>query len=570
MAAGGSDGNSSLLITSEDPIFEDLPKEAICPVCKHVLHNAHQLMCGHHVCQECINPLFNGNETIQCPTGDEECELLQKKEVFKDAYKIKEIKKLRVYCNYMKAGCKEIMMLKELSEHLKNCPYKPLPCTHVDSGCTYTGPSKDLQQHLDNVCQYVKVQCTHCGQQMQRRQLQEHENELCPQVMESCPYQCGSQKLPRVEMKEHKKTCPRRPAKCPYHVISCKFEGSEEQVANHCKETADYHLQLVLPFAKNMDDLNRQMKLELEKVEKEKDKVKEKMVDLRITIEELHVEIKSYKIQINDLKVKIVAQTEKILKMEESVPEFSKKDPVVTNSTDIRTLKQMQETLSEKLRNLEQRGSTGGVGLSGTSEIGDSSMAGQLGNLVQQIKNHDRQIAIQDIRMAELDLKFQILETANYDGVLMWKIRDYARRKQEAITGRTLSLYSQPFYTDRFGYKMCARVYLNGDGMGKGTHLSLFFVVMQGEFDALLPWPFQQKVTLKLLDHDTGGRDGIEDSFQPDPSSNSYIRPTSEMNVATGCPLFVSHAVLETRKFIRDDTLFIKVQVDTRIDRIRR
>ncbi|KAJ8308685.1 hypothetical protein KUTeg_013559 [Tegillarca granosa] len=41
------------------------------------------------------------------------------------------------------------------------------------------------------------------------------------------------------------------------------------------------------------------------------------------------------------------------------------------------------------------------------------------------------------------------------------------------------------------------------------------------------------------------------------------------MNVATGCPLFVSHAVLETRKFIRDDTLFIKVQVDTRIDRIR-
>ena len=39
-----------------------------------------------------------------------------------------------------------------------------------------------------------------------------------------------------------------------------------------------------------------------------------------------------------------------------------------------------------------------------------------------------------------------------------------------------MSLYSQPFYTGRYGYKMCGRVYLNGDGMGKGTHLSLFFL----------------------------------------------------------------------------------------------
>ena len=44
------------------------------------------------------------------------------------------------------------------------------------------------------------------------------------------------------------------------------------------------------------------------------------------------------------------------------------------------------------------------------------------------------------------------------------------------------------------GYKMCARIYLNGDGMGKGTHVSLFFVIMRGQYDALLKWPFRQKV----------------------------------------------------------------------------
>lgn len=52
------------------------------------------------------------------------------------------------------------------------------------------------------------------------------------------------------------------------------------------------------------------------------------------------------------------------------------------------------------------------------------------------------------------------------------------------------------FYTSKYGYKMCLRIYLNGDGTGRGTHLSLFFVVMRGHSDALLKWPFNQKVIL--------------------------------------------------------------------------
>ena len=50
------------------------------------------------------------------------------------------------------------------------------------------------------------------------------------------------------------------------------------------------------------------------------------------------------------------------------------------------------------------------------------------------------------------------------------------------------------FYTAKYGYKLCLRLYLNGDGTGKRTHLSLFIVIMRGEYDALLPWPFRNKV----------------------------------------------------------------------------
>lgn len=177
--------------------------------------------------------------------------------------------------------------------------------------------------------------------------------------------------------------------------------------------------------------------------------------------------------------------------------------------------------------------------------------------------NQSRQLGLQDARLAELDLRFQILETINYEGVLLWKIMNYRRRKQEAISGKTLSLYSSPFFTSRYGYKMCARVYLNGDGMGKGTHFSIFFVVMQGEYDALLQWPFRQKVTFMILDQ-SGSKRHLSDSFKPDPNSSSFKRPLAEMNIASGCPLFVSHSILESStNYIRDDALFVKINVDT-------
>ena len=162
-------------------------------------------------------------------------------------------------------------------------------------------------------------------------------------------------------------------------------------------------------------------------------------------------------------------------------------------------------------------------------------------------------------------MRFQCLETTTYDGTLIWKIREYSRRKQEAVVGTTLSLYSQPFYTSRYGYKMCARVYLNGDGIGKGSHMSLFFVLMRGDYDALLPWPFRQKVVFTLNGQETGKKN-MQDTFRPDPTSSSFKRPVNEMNVATGCPLFVAHSVIEAKPYLVNDTVFIKVAVENVIN----
>ena len=167
-----------------------------------------------------------------------------------------------------------------------------------------------------------------------------------------------------------------------------------------------------------------------------------------------------------------------------------------------------------------------------------------------------------DAIRAEFDLRLLSQETTSFEGVLIWKIPDFNRHFEEARTGKMPSLYSPPFYTSRHGYKTCARVYLYGDGVGKSSHMSVFFVVMRGEFDALLPWPFHQKVTLTLLDQSPGKRH-ISDTFMPDPSSSSFQRPSSEMNIASGCPRFISIDTLRTANgYVKDNTIFLRVAID--------
>ena len=160
------------------------------------------------------------------------------------------------------------------------------------------------------------------------------------------------------------------------------------------------------------------------------------------------------------------------------------------------------------------------------------------------------------------ELRLQLIERASYNGILIWKVDEFERRRKEAMEGVTLSLYSTPFFTSRHGYKMCARAYLNGDGLGKGTHLSFFFVIMRGPYDALLPWPFRQKVTLTLINQ--AGKKHQSDSFRPDPHSSSFQRPgRKEMNIASGCPMFIRIEHLLNGGFVKDDAIYLRVVVDT-------
>ncbi|CAF4532462.1 unnamed protein product, partial [Didymodactylos carnosus] len=165
--------------------------------------------------------------------------------------------------------------------------------------------------------------------------------------------------------------------------------------------------------------------------------------------------------------------------------------------------------------------------------------------------------------LASVKQKIADIESASFDGTLMWKVAHVSEKRADAQSERQTSICSALFYSSPTGYKMRARLYLNGDGNAKRTHMSLFFAIVKGEYDAVLKWPFNHKVTFCLYDQ-SGQNRHIIDSFRPDIKSNSFQRPRSEINTASGIPKFFPLSTLleNGSSYVRDDTMFIKISVD--------
>ena len=267
-----------------------------------------------------------------------------------------------------------------------------------------------------------------------------------------------------------------------------------------------------------------------------------------------------------ELKSKLAQQEERIRQLESS-RQNSSNSATAFDSTFVKELLQRITTEEGKTANLELllvEGNRLNEELQrkvSTVARQQESSNGTTDRLQRQFESMSHSLALRNVMLTDLDEYVRQQEVSSHDGILLWKITEFAKKRQDAVSGQQTSFYSPCFFTSRYGYKMCARIYLNGDGIGRGTHISVFFVVMRGEYDALLRWPFRQKVTFMLLDQNNV--EHVIDSFRPDPNSSSFQRPRRETNIASGCPTFCPLSELNDHAYVRDDTMFLKVIVDT-------
>ena len=83
---------------------------------------------------------------------------------------------------------------------------------------------------------------------------------------------------------------------------------------------------------------------------------------------------------------------------------------------------------------------------------------------------------------------------------------------------------------------------------------------MKSEFDNLLGWPFKSSIKFKLVNQQKPGYDKIE-TFNPDQQSTSFKKPKNDMSIASGCPMFISINSFKNDGFVKDDCIFIEIDV---------
>nr|XP_006813216.1 PREDICTED: TNF receptor-associated factor 2-like [Saccoglossus kowalevskii] len=442
--------------------------------------------------------------------------------VFPDRAIAREMMKLQVRCVYY--GCDWDGYFLQYKEHRASCEFCVISCPV--EGCSQEIQRRNLSRHKKDECYMRNTKCQHCNDDFIYRDLKTHHTR-CLKMKVSCDW-CGI-----VMLRE-------------------KIEKDEQSI--HNKQAAQHHIHLLLQTILAMDKM-------------------------KVNINEYSTQIQQMTTLLESQKTKIQNLTQTTGNLENQVGQCANqlarktvgagmKEAVNNWQTKINELRANIVKLEKKLETYEaivsvlsrEAECTGG-NLKFVQRQGDQFKE-QIRILENNCKSQDRIIAQKDVSLAEQDVRIQALEMTSYDGILLWKITDFARKRRDAISGRTPSIYSPYFFTSHHGYKLCARLYLNGDGMGKGNHVSLFFVVMKGEYDAILKWPFRQKVTLMWLDQ--SNREHVIDAFRPDPSSNSFKRPTGDMNIASGCPLFMPLSVIDNRRceYVKDDTAFIRIIVD--------
>ncbi|XP_044045280.1 TNF receptor-associated factor 5 isoform X5 [Siniperca chuatsi] len=382
--------------------------------------------------------------------------------------------------------------------------------------CTSVVTLNHLQEHLRS-CQYEQLQCCNpgCRAALQRRYLQEHLTDTCPQRMEPCPHCQQPQRLSLIQ--DHvQSSCPEVEVDCP----------------NSCPQKVPRN---------KVEVLHQEAQLRQQEVQTDS-----------LLLAGLQKKIRPL-LQQNSSHEHIVSTAQRTLSRQE--------DALSTIQLDVQ---QVSRILGPGLEELEQlRKSLDAV----IEEVSATeALKEHLETLEENLKRHSGLLDLHAAQLSRNKQHLQELEATSYDGKLIWKIDNFRNRREAEAKGQPPCLSSVPFHTGRCGYKMAAKVYLNGDGEGRGTHLSLYVVLMPGDFDALLPWPFRQTVSLFVLDQ-SGAGNHRSLSFRPDPTSKSFQRPAAESvsNVAVGFSCFIPLNKLDTPQnaaYVNDDTLFVKVKVD--------
>ena len=154
----------------EEERFEhEVDSKLLCPICSNVLKDPVQCQNEHYFYRSCIKKHLHENSET-CPMCQDH---LTEETLTKPPRLLTNMLEcLKIRCDHAKRGCRELIKLEFLHQHVKSCGYSPTRCTN--SGCSQVINQQDKELHENKLCPFRMFVCDDCKEQVLRKSRRVH------------------------------------------------------------------------------------------------------------------------------------------------------------------------------------------------------------------------------------------------------------------------------------------------------------------------------------------------------------------------------------------------------------
>ena len=492
------------------------------------------------------------------------------------------------HCNFQ-ATYEEVV-----DAHLPECKYVPLQCPNL---CGVTCEREDMEDHM-KMCRLEEIGCEFsgvgCDGRFRREDQEEHTRQdsqkhltltasLAVETKEQVQQKLLEQdKKHKEEEEELRKTIDEWEKKMKDQLQQKLLEQDKKHKEEGKKQIADQETKIDEREKKMKDQFQQKLQ---EQDKKHKEEGKKLIADQETKIDEREKKMKDQlqqKLQEQDKKHKEEGK-KLIADQETKIDEREKK---------------MKDQLQQKLQEQDKKHKEEGKKLIADQETKiderEKKMKDQLQqNLLEQDKKHkeeeeklkktiadqETKIDKQEKKMKEqkemleqqFNLKLQELKQILVDVIAKSNQNETKLSELSSMTvlnrkfemknfsgerakKQQFDWKSPDMYTHVCGYKFCIIVRANGFRRGLGKSVYVVAGSMSGDYDDVLKWPVQVKITLQLINHQ-GGENAC------DSATFTWKKPTSEYGIVYGFYRsghgFLDHS--ELNSFLKDDTLYFFV-----------
>ncbi|XP_078349963.1 TNF receptor-associated factor 5-like isoform X2 [Oculina patagonica] len=574
----------------------EVSEEDTCPICTSPMKEPVQTKCGHRFCRFCLEESMK--RIPECPI-DREALSADVTDIFPDKASERKILDYQVKCPNENAGCQWIGELRNVEGHEASCFFVRVQCTN---NCGLAVLRSELQRHLNEICARRIISCQHCGTNYVWCQAEEHFDN-CQRFPCSCPQRCGENNIPKAEVNAHlERDCGLTEVDCKYAHVGCQVKVPRNRLERHLQVNMEAHLNIAcgkLQILENESLITNQRLEELEGV-----------VTTHNNLDELHNAISDKIVRLDELEESMkktcqlhIKTDAKMGRMEAVLSgiqrEEERRDGVIENIQRIsQTLEDEIENIKRKLQELEQPSATA-TSYRAEFQAGPSGYRGSLklpslvtptapplprptglpecrgrffgAKQLPEMMEYGTQRSQEHLgtSLSNKQCPQELSTEVHISNKFIWKFTQFDDCLQKAKHGTKTYYLSDPFQSGPYGYKMCIEFHPNGLNDGWNTHLSIFVCLMKSEYDDILPWPFNKKVIITLIDQQPIPylRRNIQMSSLPKNNGHlsvCYSKPVEARprNVAFGFCKFTTQERLKTRRYLVNDTLFLCVEVD--------